>query len=480
MSTALKFGATIYLKLIAGDGLWLSGGRSDGHQTVVTRDGEDRSMEENYQWHVQESPTRAGSRIINYGDVIYLRLSTEEPRWLRSRGGSSVVTRDGEGWSAPDAYRWRIHKHPISVGSGPVDIDDVVYLSPVASPTLFLSGGRGNGNEVVVTRDGEGWDDTSVYRWTIRDGRPEACVPRNPTLVDIEAAFANIREQGNERAAHGTVPVYPDSHVQGMVQCSGYYVLTHNDIAGDRGLLVIMRPGPNDVVMTVRTPIKGFDHPGGLQAIGDFLVVPVENSDHSSSYIHFYDASWLHPAKDTPPRLLPLQIRRESAGSSCVGITQYTDAGQEFYLLAVYNHGDVDFYRSNGYLLGDPALDFGAPFLTYNTGGHGYHGMSLLTEKKGATQTLYMLGCESNADGTTYKDRAILYKLGGAMDSGPLVPEQISRRHMITHHGAVTGAAGVHFRYGSGVFIRSSIELDLFATQRNFAGGDFTFNVFTP
>ena len=51
---------------------------------------------------------------------------------------------------------------------------------------------------------------------------------------------------------------------------------------------------------------------------------------------------------------------------------------------------------------------------------------------------------------------------------------------MITHHRVIVGIFGVHFRWGAGLFIRSSSEIDLFATQRNFAGGDFAFNVFTP
>ena len=78
MATQLHYGNIIYLKLVNGDRLWLSGGRGSGNELMVTRDGEDRTVESNYKWSVRETHDDAapGNRVVNYGDYAAWRRSS--------------------------------------------------------------------------------------------------------------------------------------------------------------------------------------------------------------------------------------------------------------------------------------------------------------------------------------------------------------------------------------------------------------------
>ena len=53
-------------------------------------------------------------------------------------------------------------------------------------------------------------------------------------------------------------------------------------------------------------------------------------------------------------------------------------------------------------------------------------------------------------------------------------------RHMITKHGNVADAYGVHFRWAAGLRIESDTSLKAYATQRNFVGAQFSINSFPP
>ena len=76
------------------------------------------------------------------------------------------------------------------------------------------------------------------------------------------------------------------------------------------------------MVYTFDTPDEHYSHPGDA-ARGDYLIVPVENSDNSQSYIHFYDLSSMTDVMQ--PAFLPFNIARGSSGAGAAGITNYTD-----------------------------------------------------------------------------------------------------------------------------------------------------------
>ncbi len=200
-----------------------------------------------------------------------------------------------------------------------------------------------------------------------------AATPRmdQPVVVDVRAAFARIAVEGNRLGAwsDGQLP-YPsyslnpdhdigDNHFQGVqrLRAGPYLVVSGSNIGRDgnpnrlqlpvsarwselpppQGDLIVMRvasnatPGPlgpninaaglptETAKVVARVPIRlplssgtTLWHPGGLNACGDILVVPVENynAKHGEvcSQILFYDFS-----EPEMPRRLPVMIDRANA-----------------------------------------------------------------------------------------------------------------------------------------------------------------------
>ena len=172
MATQVNYGDVIYLRVSSRSDRWLSGGRSTGNEQVVTRDGEGGSVETTYQWTLMQSRTTTGSGAVNYGDAIYLKVGSAT-LWLsggRGTGNEHVVTRDGESGSVETTYQWTVMQSRATTGSGAVSYGDEIYLK-VGSATLWLSGGRSSGNEQVVTRDGENGSVEATYKWIVSASR---------------------------------------------------------------------------------------------------------------------------------------------------------------------------------------------------------------------------------------------------------------------------------------------------------------------
>lgn len=174
----LHYGNIVFLRVLSNPEPWLSGARGNGQEFVVTRDGENSTVEDTYKWSVRQTHDDAspGTRGIVYGDYVYLKNTSKEDRWLcggRGNGNAGVRTRDGEGWTNTSLYQWRIQVTPNDTGSGPVSLGAQVYLKlryvTADDEILYLTGGRGGDQEDVYTRDGEGWTSTGsdTYLWEI-------------------------------------------------------------------------------------------------------------------------------------------------------------------------------------------------------------------------------------------------------------------------------------------------------------------------
>jgi hypothetical protein len=79
------------------------------------------------------------------------------------------------------------------------------------------------------------------------------------------------------------------SHVQGVARYRDYLIMTHNSEAAamsshigieppfcDYGSIVIINEKSNKVLYRIDTSDKGYNHPGGIQQIGDYLAVALE------------------------------------------------------------------------------------------------------------------------------------------------------------------------------------------------------------
>ncbi len=302
----------------------------------------------------------------------------------------------------------------------------------------------------------------------------------NPKLQNVPTAFNNISHQGKLRTLRGVLPGDDNdvvdliaTHVQGIAHTQDYVFLSYNRIRiAPTGLLAVVSKKTGWVVHWMYTPEEtdNYPHPGGMQIIGDYLMVPVENGAHNQSYIHFYDLSSM--TDKTPPTQLPYSLRRHN-GSGGAGITNYTSGGVEYYLLAAYDNGKLYFYRSNGMTLAEDGIAFSLLFTTEVSQG-GYSAVCLLTDKNNG---LYMVGFWTENPESAPVDYVDLYSIDIENQS---ISDVLKSRHMITQYGDILGPAGVHFRFSAGLRILSDTTLKAYATQRNFVSGALASNGFAP
>lgn len=302
----------------------------------------------------------------------------------------------------------------------------------------------------------------------------------NTKLQSVALAFDNISRQGKLRKfssewINGEPFIDVDfTHIQGIVHTDDYVFLSHNrDAFMHTGLVGVISKKKGEILYWFDTPRHEdrYPHPGGMQLIGDYLMVPVENGDHNQSYVYFYDLATM--TNKVPPQPLAYSLRRHN-GTGAAGITNYASGGTEYYLMAAYDNGNLHFYKSNGKTLADPDFALSSLFESKVAEG-GYSAISLLTDKNNG---LYMVGFWTDgAEGLDPTDYMDYYTLNIDKKS---VSGLVQRRHMITQYGGIVGSYGVHFRYGAGLRILSDTTLKAYATQRNFVGYSVSTNGFPP
>ncbi|WP_310409965.1 hypothetical protein, partial [Chamaesiphon sp. OTE_8_metabat_110] len=265
------------------------------------------------------------------------------------------------------------------------------------------------------------------------------------------------------------IPNMVESHVQGVARYGNYLLLSHNNKGYSHGFIIVLNVESMKMVHKICTPDEHYNHPGGMQVIGDYLMVPVENSSYSQSLIHFYDLSMMTDSE--PPKNETFGITREFDGAGAAGITNYTDSETEYYLLAAYNNGAIDFYKSNGNpISNDPG--FQEILFSATISCETYDSICLLTD---VNQQIYMIGFRTYNLGGSNEDYADLYEIDLQKKC---VSQVIPSRHFYTEHGGFIGLAGVHFRWGAGLKIVNDSSLNFLATQRNFVGDLFYTNTF--
>lgn len=239
------------------------------------------------------------------------------------------------------------------------------------------------------------------------------------------------------------------SHIQGIAKHRDGYLLTHSDVQGDRGHLLAVdgRLHATSIALPPFT-LDGapLNHPGGCQAIGDYLVIPFEATTRNVSRISIFDVS----APTQPVELAtPAPIERRTQKAGAAGIANVTIDGTEYWFLAVYDNGRVDVYRSDGRPF--PGTEFTCQFTA--TIPDGYESFCLVAED---TNRLFAVGFRLDS---ISRDKADLYAIH--LDTARL--ELLESRRFLTH-----AVLNVHFRWGGGLDIRSRDELAMLATSRNF------------
>ncbi len=199
-------------------------------------------------------------------------------------------------------------------------------------------------------------------------------------------------------------------------------------------------------------------HPGGVQVIGHYLVIPIYFKQYTGIEIRDIDSDLK----------LVKQFRTERK-PYCVGITTTRDNTGEYYVLAVVTHNKgkrVDIYRTPPNLkLSDPGCffelrwTFNAPSKTQDRklNWRGYaNNISLLSDTSG---NIYFLGLMNTNKLGVGDNIADLF----------LVDLKQPEEKLFSRHGSFRPGRDVEigFRFGGGATVVSKDALEIYASDRN-------------
>lgn len=299
----------------------------------------------------------------------------------------------------------------------------------------------------------------------------------------MEKAFRDLPKEGaKERFEH--IKYFANigiEHIQGYTQYQRdntmYYIFTHHT-AGDYGYIMIANGMDCTKETVIRTP-KGYNHPAGVQCVGQYLFVPCENKDGGSSIL-IYDLMNLTPM-GTASYIENQHIKKINFThrAGCLGVTDYQSNGKRYYIMAVganevyhvyraevdeemlkKNFANISFNKVGSFSLKDVKIkeleDNGSTREEVRT--IDCQGMGLATD--GNDEAVYMVApVLRGADDWVY-----LFRLNIGDSSVSATP--ILGRHMICC-GGIIGHSGIHYRWGTGIRIRPQNKLVVLATARN-------------
>jgi hypothetical protein len=199
-----------------------------------------------------------------------------------------------------------------------------------------------------------------------------------------------------------------------------------------------------------------YDHAGGFQCIGDFLVVGTEdNAAKDASKIVFYDLSNPGQSDVVPVYTLSRGGQFKSKTAGALGITHY----KAHHLMAVvsWDAATIDFYQSNGKPMHDKDFEMKLAYTWFptkenkfgwlNQNWGSYQGISLFT---GAGEKLYLFAFSLNG----FRNEIDLFEVIESADTYSL--KKIATRHF--------RAGKNSFRYGAGMQISGNGELYMYST----------------
>lgn len=263
-------------------------------------------------------------------------------------------------------------------------------------------------------------------------------------------------------------------HVEGYTQyetSSGkyYYLLSHlqkNHLNGK----ILIAPHPSGPWTAINTP-GGWDHPGGIQTIGRYLVVPCEKD--GNSVVTFYDLENL-----AQPGVISFYF--EHLGG-CVGITDFQYGGETRYLMIVGDSATYHPYISH-------PLPRKMEHLKFDPAGPAFKLKDILPDSKGKGDTLncqgfglvtdennqvYLVALMSFGTSSTYGDYAYLIKLTISEDGKVDYDRDTIKKKWMKSVRHVGGVDGTHFRWGAGIRVSPRKDLIIMATSKNIIAGTY-------
>ena len=272
-----------------------------------------------------------------------------------------------------------------------------------------------------------------------------------------------------------------ESHVQGILRYGNYYICSHNNKGYSKGHMVII--GENDY-QDIETSIEHFNHPSGIQRMDDYMIMGIENSEHSRSYVYLYNIAGLS-LSNLPKRIENFEIYRKNAGTTATGICK--DESRKKYIVAAYdmhksdNNTDgstFDFYEigyKDGEDLKSKQVKLSSPSYSIKKDFSDCQNISLYYDP--IVKKNYLVAFTTTSEGLSYKDCMEVYEL--LVDERKL--KSVAKFHLKTDHGAIIGIDGVHVRWGASqdiVFENGVAKPHVITCSRNFVAKNLTINIF--
>lgn len=288
-------------------------------------------------------------------------------------------------------------------------------------------------------------------------------------IDNIKTAFESLPQKGtNEQFKHlryfKNIGV---EHVQGYAQCTGLsnknYLFTHHTV-GNYGYLLMTTSIEDNNPSSI--PLEnGWNHPGGIQTIGQYVFVPCERDKESNIFIY-----------DVTNKSMVKSIKLDHR-AGCIGITSYNNkyvvviGDKETYHVYLgdipQNMSELEIKKVSSFVLKDTTFKEvnGYKSGKYRTKSIDCQGFGLITshpydnpsEKQ---EVPYMIA-------PVYQDSEdwiYLIELDFSGSSFSMIPRIC--RHL-KNDGGLAGEDGTHFRWGAGVVVTSDSKLMILATSRN-------------
>lgn len=337
---------------------------------------------------------------------------------------------------------------------------------------IVTADGGPTGNGRYPTHNGY-WDNDAIS--SARPVTPDMDSPIsneeiNPRVDDVRAQLAKLSDNTKVFEIKGNTDDknVGIKHIQGMAMSKrgDYIYLVHSHA---RELIICRNTSSRRIVQDFKMPISGFDHPGGIQQMGDILVVPMSQDGHGK--IVFFDLSSVTDSRR--PLLLPPSIANFPHNAWAAGMTHWNKHEHMTHLVAARGGDSLYLFESNGQSLRSPRAAF-HPIGNPQELAQEYEALNLVTDASGS---VFIVGFWSSGGDAPDKDFVDLMSL----DSKTLSVSMVSEKQRIhCKHGSLVGPAGVHFRYGGGLRVVDSTRLELVACARNFLAGQLAVNMISP
>jgi hypothetical protein len=330
---------------------------------------------------------------------------------------------------------------------------------------------------------------------------PGVASSENPPVQDPASWIGGINTANTKQTVkfdpNPKQPSYLVSHAQGYARYRGagydYHIVSYSNVAGRYGYVYIASNGthPNGKSLhafTLQVPaqqiqfqaVSGkksvynphFNHPGGIQVIGDYLAVPVipyntkNGQFYDAAIIYLYNLSSLkgpNPQKPSQYKEI-LRVPRTNGGSlQSVGIARLPNGE---FCLGLVTQNNLDMYTTSN----TPSNLWDAnwrtsPDISFRLS-HKYQTNGLFLDQTG---NLWMVGFRDANIVDLYQLR---FHTGGG--HGGWVPNNATL--MPTGVSNVLTTNGAKFRAGGGIEIVDPSQIWLYAVGMYYGGGGVTIN----